>query len=211
MTELTQQTVHLYVPDGLSDWEPGYAIAGINNSMWQIEPGRYQVQTAGASAEPVRTAGGVTILPDLTLNDLDPARSAMLILPGSSTFDEGKNQEALAKAKAFLAAGVPVAAIRGATYGLASVGVLDDRRHTSNALMYVQQSPNYKGEALYQDEPAFTDGDLITASPTAPVDFAYHIFKKLGIYSDAVLDAWYGLFKTGEASYFFTLQEAAAA
>ncbi|MGH2531514.1 MAG: DJ-1/PfpI family protein [Thermomicrobiales bacterium] len=202
--------VHLYLPDGLADWEPGYAIAGINNPMWQVEPGRYQVQTVGASSEPVRTVGGVTILPDTTLEALDPARSAMLILPGSYAFEEGGHLEALAKAQAFLAAGVPVAAICGATFGLASVGVLDDKRHTSSALIYLQQCPSYRGEGLYQDEPAVTDGDLITASPTAPVDFAYHIFKKLGIYADDTLEAWFRLFKHGDASAFFALEQAAA-
>jgi len=34
-----QQTVHLYVFDSLSDWEPGYAIAGLNNPAYQTNPG----------------------------------------------------------------------------------------------------------------------------------------------------------------------------
>ena len=55
-----------------------------------------------------------------------------------------------------------------------------------------------------------TDGDLITASATAPVDFAYHILKKLQAYSPRVLDAWYGLFKTSDSAYFFEWQRAAA-
>jgi putative intracellular protease/amidase len=51
----------------------------------------------------------------------------MLILPGGTAWDEGKNGE-----------GVPVAAICGATAGLARAGVLDTRRHTSNALEYLR-------------------------------------------------------------------------
>ena len=112
--------------------------------------------------------------------------------------------EAAQKAKEFLASGVPVAAICGATAGLARAGILDDRRHTSNALAYLEIT-NYQGAALYQDEPAVTDGHLITAGSTAPLDFAYHIFKKLDLYAPETLEAWYGLFKTGEASYFFKL------
>lgn len=213
MTEPIQQTVHLYLPGGLADWEPGYAIAGINNPQWQVQPGRYWVQTVGATAEPMRTAGGVTILPDMTLDELEPepSQSAMLILPGGDSWDRGGNSAAAAKAKAYLAAGVPVAAICGATFGLASVGVLNDRRHTSNALVYVQQAPGYEGAAHYQEEPAVTDGDLITASSMAPLDFAYHIFKKLGLYAADVLEAWYRLFKHGDASAFFALEQAAAA
>lgn len=202
---MERQTVHLFVLDTLADWETGYAIAGINNPQWQAQPGRYQVATVGASKEPVRTIGGVTILPDMALDDLDPSQSAMLILPGGNAWDAGENSEAAAKAREFLAAGVPVAAICGATAALARAGILDDRRHTSNAPEYLRAT-GYRGEARYQDQPAVTDGDLITAAATAPVDFARHIFERLAVYDARTLDAWYGLYKTGDPSYFFALQ-----
>jgi putative intracellular protease/amidase len=191
---MTMQTVHLFVCDTLADWETGYAIAGINRPAFQLHPGQFQVKTVGATTEPVITMGGMRILPDLSLDDLDPLTSAMLILPGADTWDEGGNAEAARKAGAFLDAGVPVAAICGATAGLAREGVLDNRRHTSNACAYLQAT-GYRGEAHYADEPAVTDGTLITAAATAPVDFAYHIFKRLGVYDDQTLNNWYALFK----------------
>ena len=76
-----------------------------------------------------------------------------------------------AAARRFLAAGVPVAAICGATFGLAIEGLLDDRAHTSNAPEYLEYS-GYRGGDRYVDEPAVVDGDLITASGVAPVHFA---------------------------------------
>jgi putative intracellular protease/amidase len=130
-----------------------------------------------------------------------------LILPGGELWDEGGNTEAAEKARAFLDAGVPVAAICGATAGLARAGLLDNRRHTSNAPDYIAAT-NYLGAALYQNEPAVTDENLITANSTAPVDFAYHILKRLDIYPEAVLDAWFGLFKTGDPAYFAALMSA---
>ena len=203
---MEKQTVHLFIFDTLADWEACFAIAGINNPIFPTQPWRYQVKTVGLSTRPAVTIGGMTILPDMTLDELQPEQSAMLILPGGNTWDEGENLEAGHKAEAFLAAGVPVAAICGATAGLARLGILDDKRHTSNALVYLQ-ALNYQGTRLYQDQPAVTDGNLITAGSTASIDFAYHIFKKLGIYDDAKLDAWYGLFKTGDPAYFFKLQQ----
>lgn len=198
------QTVHLFIFETLADWEPGFAIAGINKPAFQTQPGRYSIKTVGLNPTPVKTMGGVTLLPDLTLDQLEPAQSAMLILPGGDTWDEGQNIEAAQKAKDFLAAGVPVAAICGATAGLARLGLLDDKRHTSNAPDYLQAT-NYQGAALYVNEPAVTDGRLITAAGTAPLDFAYHIFKKLDLYPAETLEAWYGLFKTGDPTYFFKL------
>ena len=207
---MKKQTVHLFVFDTLSDWEPGYAVAGINNPAFQARPGIYRVETVGLNKNPVKTLGGITILPGMTLDELEAPQSAMLILPGGVTWDEEKNTEAVKKAAAFLAAGVPVAAICGATAGLARAGILDDKRHTSNSPDYLKAA-GYRGKALYVDQPAVTDRNVITAGGTAPLDFAYHIFKKLGVYTDDTLEAWYSLFKTGDLSYFTNLLRASGA
>ena len=201
---MQRQTVYLFVFDTLSDWEPGYAVAGINNPAFQARPESYRIRTVGIHKKPVTTLGGITILPDIMLDELEPTQSAMLILPGGTSWDEGKNTEAVEKSIELLAAGVPVAAICGATAGLARAGILDHKRHTSNSLDYLKAT-NYRGGALYQDQPAVTDGNLITAGGMAPLDFAYHIFKKLDVYSANTLEAWYALFKTGDISYYANL------
>jgi putative intracellular protease/amidase len=207
---MERQIVHLFVFDTLSDWEPAYAVAGINNPVFQSNPGRYGVRTVGLTADRVMTVGGVTVLPDMALDALEPAQSAMLILPGGMTWDEGGNTAAVEKAKDFLAAGVPVAAICGATAGLARGGLLDDRQHTSNARDYLRVA-NYRGEALYLDQAAVTDGDLITAGGAAPLEFAREVFRRLKVYNTATLDAWYGLFKTGDPEFFYALLESSGA
>lgn len=203
---MEQRTVHLFVFDTFADWEPVFAIAEIHSGRFAVQPGRYRVKTVGSSMAPVVSFGGVTVLPDMVLADLTPPQSAMLILPGSDAWVAGKHTEALEKAQTFLAAGVPVAAICGATVGLARAGILDDRQHTSDAPV-VLQATNYQGAPYYRDEPAVTGGDLITAGGTAPLEFAYHILKRLGVYDTPTLDAWYGLYKTGEPQYFFALQQ----
>lgn len=207
---MEQQTVHLFVLDTMADWEPGYAIAGINQPAFQSRPGRYVVRTVGATRDPVTTMGGVTIVPDLSLDEVTPDASAMLILPGAATWDQGEHAAAAEKAREFLEAGTPVAAICGATAGLAARGVLDGRPHTSNAVEYLSMAAGYAGHAHYVNEPAVRADGLITASGTAPVDFARRIFEQLELYAPEVLDAWYRLYTTGDASAFYALQAAAA-
>jgi putative intracellular protease/amidase len=168
------------------------------------------VRTAGARGEAIVTAGGVRIIPDLTLEELSPSESRLLILPGGDTWDEGGNTDAVEKAREFLASGVPVAAICGATAGLARGGLLDAVRHTSNAREYIAAT-GYRGGDLYQEEPAVTDGDVITASSMAPLEFAYHIYRRLDLYAPDVLEAWYGLFSTRKPEYFAELMRATAA
>jgi len=202
-----QKDVHLFVFDSMSDWEASYAISGINNPQFQKNPGIYRVRTVALRKTPVVSIGGIRIQPDLALDELSPTNSAMFIIPGGIAWDEGKNIEGIDIARAFLSSGTPVAAICGATAGLARGGLLNTRRHTSNSREYLAAT-RYLGEKLYEEEPAITDNYLITASGIAPVDFAYHIFKYLDIYSTPVLEAWYGLFKTGRTEYFEALMKA---
>ena len=90
--------------------------------------------------------------------------------------------------------------------GLANAGLLDKRPHTSNDLMALKMfCPGYKGEEFYRNEPAVTDGNLITASGLAPVEFAYHVFRRLDVMTPATLDAWHGLFTTRKPEYFHAL------
>jgi putative intracellular protease/amidase len=201
--QMKPQTVHLFVYDTMADWEPGYAITGINNPEFQSNPGRYRVRTVGI-ADRVTTMGGITIVPDGSLAEVDPAGSAMLIIPGGGVWDQGGVPEVVEKARAFLAAGVPVAAICGATVGLAGAGLLDGVDHTGNAAEHLAAT-GYGGGARYRDEPAVTGGNVITAPGTAPLEFAREIFRKLELYEPRVLDAWYALYKTGDASHFYAL------
>jgi putative intracellular protease/amidase len=203
--------VHLYVFDGFADWEAAFAIAGINSPAFQREPGRWRVKTVGASQSVVRSMGGMAVLPDGTLDRLAPEDSALLILPGGIGWDQGQHLEAARKGQVFLDAGVPLAAICGATAGLARIGVLDARRHTSNALAYLKGVAEYGGSDRYEDQPAFDDGGLITAGGMAPLEFARAIFQRLGLYADEALEAWYELYKTGRSEHFAKLQHAAAA
>ncbi|MEV3934482.1 DJ-1/PfpI family protein [Glycomyces sp. NPDC049804] len=201
--------VHLAVYDTLADWEVGYATAHINSADWQREPGRYEIRTVGETLAPVRTKGGMAITPDLALDALRVEDSAMLILPGADTWLTGGNAAFAKQARRFLDAGVPVAAICGATGGLAVEGLLDDRRHTSNAPEFVQACGS-KGADLYCDVPAVTDRGLTTASGTKPVDFAREVLAVLDLYTPEVLASWYKLYGLGDpAGYFELVGEAA--
>jgi putative intracellular protease/amidase len=203
-------TVHLYVFEGFADWEPAFALAGIRNPDFQRAPGRFAVKTvADRSRAALRSMGGVAVLPDMTLDELHPSQSCLLILPGGPHWEEdGWHRAAERKSTAFLDAGVPVAAICGATAGLARSGRLDATAHTSNALAYLKGT-GYAGAEHYVDAPAVRAGGLITAGGMAPIEFAREIFIELGVYDDETLEAWTQLFKTGKSEYFARMARAA--
>jgi putative intracellular protease/amidase len=195
------------VYDTLADWEVGAATAHINNPRWQVAPGTFRVLTVGPTKDPIATMAGVRIVPDVALADLTPADSAMLILPGADLWMTGDELVPFAhKAREFVAAGVPVAGICGSTLGLAKEGLLDDRAHTSNAAEVLQYS-GYSGGAHYVAAPAVTGDNVITASATAPFEFAREVLGLLGVYEPRILDAWYRLYGHSDPTGYAELAE----
>jgi putative intracellular protease/amidase len=203
---MSEATVHLAVYDTLADWEVGHVTAHINRPLWHRTPGRFQVRTVGASTDPITTMGGLRVTPDVTLAELRPEDSAMLVLPGNDIFTTDAFAPFTAKAREFLDAGTPVAAICGATAALALAGMLDNRPHTSNAVEFLIGT-GYGGKEYYRDEPAVIDGDLITASGVAPVEFARAILARLNVYEPGVLASWYKLYGEQDPAGFFELAE----
>ncbi|MFI9760874.1 type 1 glutamine amidotransferase family protein [Streptomyces sp. NPDC051963] len=201
---MNTQPVHLAVYDTLADWEPGHATAHLARAG-------YRIRTVGPAREPVTSIGGLRIQPDLALADVRPEDSSLLILPGADLWDTSDDLAPFArKAREFLDAGVPVAAICGGTAGLAREGLLDDRDHTSAVSFYLAAT-GYAGGDRYIDTDAVTDGNLVTAGPTEPVAFAREIFRLLGVYEGELLDAWYRLFHDSDAEAYAVLAKAGAA
>jgi putative intracellular protease/amidase len=198
------ETVHVAAYDTLADWEVGYATAHINKPLWHKTPGRFATATVGASTDPITTMGGTRVLPDVALADLRPLGSAMLLLPGNDIWNTEQFVPWTDKAREFLAAGVPVAAICGATGGLALAGLLDDREHTSNAAEFLAGT-GYAGGHLYRDEPAVDDRGLITGRANAPVEFARAIFARLEVFEPSVLESWFKLYRNQDPAGFFEL------
>ncbi|MBC9714566.1 DJ-1/PfpI family protein [Streptomyces sp. TRM66268-LWL] len=198
---MNRKPVHIAVYDTFADWETGHATTGLVGAG-------FETRTVAPNAEPVTTMGGLRILPDMALADLKPEDSSLLILTGADLWDSGDDLAPFArKAREFLDAGVPVAAICGATAGLAREGLLDDRAHTSAVSFYLDAT-GYKGGERYVETDAVTDGVLITAGPTEPVAFAREVFALLKVYEGEVLDAWYRLFHDSDASAYEVLQAA---
>jgi putative intracellular protease/amidase len=205
---MNEHTAHLALYDTLADWEVGHLLVELHTGRFTGT--RFEVVTVAETLDPVTTMGGVRMLPDLALADLDPADSDLLILPGAAMWDAGGGQAFAATAARFLDAGVPVAAICGATAGLARAGLLDRRRHTSADPAYLAAT-GYAGGDHYVNQRAVVDGDLVTAGPQSPVQFARATLARLGLASEPTLEAYEAVFSRGDPTAFPALMQAQAA
>lgn len=202
-------TVYVYVLDTLADWELGYVTAELSSKrFFRKGAPEVSVKTVAISKEPIKTMGGLTVVPDCTIDDVMVNEKSVLLLPGANTWDNPKHGTIIKKAGELLSAGAMVCAICGATAALANAGLLDQRPHTSNGAGYLEMvSPGYKGQKFFVDAPSVADHNLITASSTGALLWAKQILERLDVFQHNTLEAWYAYFSTNEAQHFFALMQ----
>jgi len=199
----------VYVLDTLADWELGHVSSELNSGRF-FKKGGQQIllKTVSYSQEPIKTMGGMTLIPDCLIDDIAVSKTSLLLLPGAETWNDPKHKAIIQKADDFLSIGAVVCAICGATTALANFGLLNNRRHTSNGPGYLEMvSPGYKGQSFYIDKPSVSDNNLITASSTGALLWAKHIIKHLDVFQSNTLESWYEFFSTGDPKHFFALMQ----
>ncbi|MFA6232212.1 MAG: DJ-1/PfpI family protein [Rhodanobacter sp.] len=186
-----RDTVYFLVFDGFADWQAALALCEIRR------PGDWLVQTVGFSAAAVTSMGGLCVQPDVVLDQLDPARAALLVVPGGHLWQRGEGDQAVATIGQLYAGGAPVAGIDSGVLALARAGLLDHRRHTGNwSGQLASQVQAYAGADQYDAGVlAVSDGGVITASHLGSVEFAREVIRTLDLYSPADREDWYRLFK----------------
>jgi putative intracellular protease/amidase len=188
-----EQAVYVVVFDGLPDWEPALALAALRDAS-------IPVKSVGFTSEPVITAAGLRIVPDLALEEIDPAMVKLLVIPGGDLWRASAYPVSAFEGllRQLFEMKVPVAAICGGTIPLARSGFLAGRPHTSNDARWLQAIvPDYAGQELYKNELSVREGGLITAPGSAPVEFAREVLGELDAMPADKLGHWFTLFKTG--------------
>jgi putative intracellular protease/amidase len=185
------RTAYVGVYETWADWEIGHLLVELRTGRFTGV--QWEVVTVGETTEPVVTMGGMRVVPDVTLAEVKADEGDLLVLAGSAQWDDGGGDAFAKLAQEFLADGIPVAAICGATAGLARAGALDERKHTSAVKEYLLAT-GYQGGDNYVDERAVVDGDLITAGPDSPVQFAAATMQRLGLADERKLDAYESVF-----------------
>ncbi len=87
---------HLGLYDTLADWEVGHLLAELRSGRFTGV--KFDIIAVAESRDPITTMGGVRMLPDALIDELDPADSDLLILPGADIWDTGGGQPFVAAA-----------------------------------------------------------------------------------------------------------------
>ncbi|HZW18382.1 MAG TPA: DJ-1/PfpI family protein [Luteimonas sp.] len=167
-------TITVVMIDGVADWEIGVVLPAARE--WFSD----QIQIASIDGAPLTSIGGLRIHPQVALADLDPLAGDLWLLPGSDRWRDGEIPALSRALRARVEAGLPLAAICGATVALGHAGLLDARPHTSNSLAFLRDNtPGYAGASHYRDAKVVAEGGLVTAPGTSPVGFACECLRVL--------------------------------
>jgi putative intracellular protease/amidase len=171
-------TIVTILTPGFADWETALLNAAARSY--------YGVEThfATPGGAPVVSAGGMKIVPDMSIDDIDPMQLDALLVCGGAAWagpDAPDIGDLLVRTRD---AGKTVAGICDGTLALARSGLLDTVDHTSNSADNLTPT-GYAGAARYKDQPrAVIDGRIVTAPGSAPVSFMGAVMQTLGLCDD---------------------------
>jgi len=184
--------IHVFLFNGFADWEIAHLAPEINKHA------AFELIYFSGDGQMVTSMGGLQVLPTIALNDLKAEDIDLLILPGGTAWEQGKNKEIAALTLKLFQTGKAIGAICAATTFLAQLGILNELKHTSNDLGYLKaMAPEYTGADKYQQTLAYSDRNIITASGIAAIEFAKEIFIQTQLKSSGDAEKWYQLFKNG--------------
>lgn len=199
--------IYIYVLDTMADWELGWVLSAMSVAD-ELKEQQYQIQFVSATKAAITTIGGMKIIPECTIEDLEDSACAALLLPGAQDWTSEKHQAILKKVESYLNDGKIVGAICGATLALSEIGLLNQFLHTSNSLEYLQYfSKRYTGATLYRHDRVVNHKKLITAGSASSLMWAKEIMQELEVLPQAVLNSWYHYFSSGEVRHYLQMME----
>lgn len=205
-----KKILYVYLLDTMAEWEVAYLLQGIGmQAQLGITEDPVELKMVSHNLDPIKTLGGFTILPDISLDEMCLDDMVGLILPGGQKWQSPKHAKVLSIAKSIVDTETLLAGICGSSLELARMGLLDQRSHTSNSLSYLTYFlPDYKGASYYKNTLSTRDNNLVTASAAGGLQWAKDIFEYLNIYKKDVLQAWYNYFKSGLETDYLAMMEA---
>lgn len=185
--------VVLVILDQFADWEGAF----ITNALMggEISQGN-EVLWASTDKEPKRSIGHMTVIPDITLDEIPEDADALLLIGGNS-WRKDVAKQVVATVEAFRSKDKLIGFICDATYFAADNGFLNDVEHTGNNPEEMKKAAGYTGSDHYIMDNAVFDKGIVTANGNSPVEFATLILEELKAAEPEDIREWTDFYSIG--------------
>ncbi|MFC6633178.1 transcriptional regulator FtrA [Microbulbifer taiwanensis] len=172
----TNRSVALLAYDGLCTFEFGVAVEVFGLPRPEM-PEWYDFRVCAVEPGPLRATGGIQVLADGGLEDLQSAGT--IVVPGWKGVDVPVPEELREALRSAHGAGARLVSICSGVFVLAATGLLSGRRATTH-WRYAQKLAAAYPEIQVQAEVLYVDeGDLLTsAGSAAGLDLCLHIVRR---------------------------------
>lgn len=192
---MNQDIIFVFVED-YPDWES----AEVLYFLAALGKGRYNIQVAGITLDPIRAISGVSIVPDCTVED--PTAFCGLVLVGGLGWTN-QIRERIALVRPLVTSALDnncsLGAIGTGVDILGTFGLLNNIVHTGNSSAEIsvfselnETSTPYTGSSLFEEAGAVRNGNIVTARNISGLAFARAFMWTLDIdqgVADKVYDA----------------------
>ena len=188
------KTVLFVILDQFADWEAAY----LSSALHMLCENRYAVKTVSLSKNPVVSIGGLHVFPDYDIQNI-PADYEGLILIGGMSWRTEEVKQICSVVHSALQRNRVIAGICDASAFLATTGILNHVKHTSNDLNDLKQwaGQAYLGERHYLMRQAVRDKNIVTANGTAALEIAREVLYALDAAPEKKIEEWYQFHKLG--------------
>ncbi|MFE9694934.1 DJ-1/PfpI family protein [Micromonospora sp. NPDC005806] len=139
----------------------------------------HTLTTVSVSPDPVTTTGGLRVVADRTVADVDPAEVDAMVIPGGDPAPLLGDAGLAELIRAVHRRGSLLAAICGGPALLGSAGVLDDARWTASLTREDAAHVGVAGRGTQVAQPLVVDRNLVTASGSNYLGFAEEVLRHL--------------------------------
>lgn len=164
--------------DQFEDMEVMYPLFRLKEAGWKVDVAAPKKQAIHGEF------GYAELMPDLTINAVDPDKYDLLIIPGGSPEGAPSTVRKLEKAReitrSFFTSGKPVASVCHGPWTLADAGVISGKHLTSYWHDGVPESVKQAG-GIWEDKEVVVDGNLVTSRwPDDLPAFMREVLKMVG-------------------------------
>ncbi|HSK67964.1 MAG TPA: DJ-1/PfpI family protein [Candidatus Limnocylindria bacterium] len=174
--------------DRFADWEASYLSMALNGEVTDD----YLVMYASRDNNLKESIGGMTMLPDLTFQDVPPDADALILIGAQGSWWNGDHEDIRELTERFIRAGKVVGAICDAAMWLSSVGLANSFRHKPVA---ADTGGPLAACSLAQD--VMCVGKVVMANCNAPVAFAAEVLRALDAAPEEKIRAFHDCYFPG--------------